>query len=318
MTATIATTGPSARDTNAADQERWSTMNPNTNGATIPATMPPKMIIDEAAPTTDEGRLRSGSAKHGMKAKEAAADPRVTRTTNKAVRRLALERAIPRSSWRYDGTHDDIPQITKSYPKNIKAKSHIARERSTVRMLSQEESGPWSISAGSKHPTPADQREKSCRNNDGEKRTDGVGTVHPSCGSGTLLRDAPLGNELYCSCRKHALRETEEKANNQKRPERPGKGSEAGEDTPRHQPDQSHPDCAVSIGEQSTRQLGQRVCNEERGDDQSTLGVVEIELLTEQGESEVDRQPIYVVDRVRDEQQRDRDFGGAKHWASKW
>ena len=37
--------------------------------------------------------------------------------------------------------------------------------------------------------------------------------------------------------------------------------------------------------EQSTRQLGQRVCNEERGDDQSTLGVVEIELLTEQGES---------------------------------
>ncbi len=79
---------------------------------------------------------------------------------------------------------------------------------------------------GQKHSTPADQREKSCRNNDGEKRTDGVGTVHPSCGSGTLLRDAPLGNELYCSCRKHALRETEEKANNQKRPERPGKGSE--------------------------------------------------------------------------------------------
>ncbi|GAA3159503.1 hypothetical protein GCM10020255_041850 [Rhodococcus baikonurensis] len=60
-------------------------MNPNTSGATIPATMPPKMIIDEAAPTTDEGRARSGSAKHGMKAKEAAADPRVTRTTNKAV-----------------------------------------------------------------------------------------------------------------------------------------------------------------------------------------------------------------------------------------
>ena len=263
-------------------------MNPNTSGATIPATMPPKMIIDEAAPTTEEGRARRGSAKHGMKAKEAAADPRVTRTTNKAVLETkGIETSITMHA-SMDRHHDDTTVASQpigdspaddgghgGHHGSRNQKEACTREGDSTfvmevgrnprrhppdhEVVSEEHQGeephragakygahvvPGGIRTvvvlrrkcrrepqldadereyaerrdGQKHSTPADQREKCCRNNDGKKRTDGVGTVHPSCGSGTLLRDAPLGNELYCSCRKHSLRETEEKANNQKRP----------------------------------------------------------------------------------------------------